>query len=83
MIGGSGASVLEPIIYFFKKQIEESNCKLVPIFIDRNFHSEIVSRSIRNIKKHQIYNTYSCESSDNFITNPFFFVDNGNLISVQ
>lgn len=81
MIGGSGASVLEPIIYFFKKQIEESNYKLVPIFIDRNFHSEIVSRSIRNIKKHQIYNTYSCESSDNFITNPFLFVDNGNLLN--
>ena len=81
MIGGSGASVLEPIIYFFKKQIEESNYKLVPIFIDRNFHSEIVSRSIRNIKKHQIYNTYSCESSGNFITNPFFFVDNGNLLN--
>lgn len=81
MIGGSGASVLEPIIYFFKKQIEEVKYKLVPIFIDRKFHSEIVSRSIRNIKKHKIYNTYSCESSDNFINNPFFFVDNGNLLN--
>lgn len=81
MIGGSGASVLEPIIYFFKKQIEETINKIVPIFIDRHFHSEIVSRSIRNIKKHQIYNTYSCENSVNFITNPFFFIDNGNLLN--
>lgn len=40
MIGGSGASVLEPIIYFFEKQIEEAKYKLVPIFIDRKFHSE-------------------------------------------
>lgn len=81
MIGGSGASVLEPIIYFFKKQVEESKNKIVPIFIDRHFHSEIVSRSIRNIRKHQIYNTYSCETSVSFITNPFFFIDNGNLLN--
>ena len=61
--------------------IEETINKIVPIFIDRHFHSEIVSRSIRNIKKHQIYNTYSCENSVNFITNPFFFIDNGNLLN--
>lgn len=77
MIGGSGASVMEPVLYFFEKQVEESRTLIIPTFIDRSFHSEMVSRSICAIDKYQTF--MACKASDANVLSPYFFIDDGSL----
>ena len=79
MIGGSGASIIEPLLFYFEKKIKKENFTIIPIFIDRNFHSEIVSRSILNIKSYQYACTFSATNS--IVKNPFFFKDDNDLLN--
>lgn len=81
MIGGSGSSIIEPLLFYFEKIVKKSNYTIVPIFIDRNFHSEIVSRSISNIKSFQYKCTFSATNS--IVKNPFFFKDDNDLFNEQ
>lgn len=81
MIGGSGASIIEPLLFYFEKIINKNNFTIVPIFIDRQFNSEIVSRSIYNIKSYQYKCTFSATNS--IVKNPFFFKDDNDLFNRQ
>lgn len=73
MIGGSGASVLEPLLYYFEKLVCDAKYKIIPIFIDRLLNSEIVSRSINSVKHYQIYCAYSATTM--VVVNPYLFID--------
>lgn len=73
MIGGSGASLIEPLLFYFDKLVDEANHTIIPIFIDRSFHSEILSRSVRTIKHYQKYCAYSANKLISL--NPFLFID--------
>lgn len=79
MIGGTGASVIEPLLYYFDGCVRSAGYTIVPIFIDREFNSEIVSRSILSIKNYQTYCAYT--ASHLFVANPYFFVDDNSLLS--
>lgn len=81
MIGGSGASIIEPLLFYFEKIVKNNNYTIVPIFIDRHFDSEIVSRSISNIKSYQYKCTFSATNS--IVKNPFFFKDDNDLFNEQ
>lgn len=79
MIGGTGASVIEPLLYYFEGCVKSAGYTIVPIFIDREFNSEIVSRSILSIKNYQTYCAYT--ASNLFVANPYLFVDDNSLLS--
>lgn len=79
MIGGTGASVIEPLLYYFEGCVKSAGYTIVPIFIDREFNSEIVSRSILSIKNYQTYCAYTASSL--FVANPYLFVDDNSLLS--
>lgn len=81
MIGGSGASIIEPILYYFFSRVFEAGYKIIPIYIDRNFHSEIVSRSISSIKDYQIYCAFTAYNS--VVMNPYFFIDNASMFDKE
>lgn len=77
MTGGTGASVIEPLLYYFDRFIYKAGYSVIPVFIDRHFHSEIVSRSLTSIKNYQMY----CALTDSpMVThNPYLFVDDDSL----
>lgn len=79
MIGGSGASIIEPILYYFYSRVIEAGYRIVPIYMDRNFHSEVVSRSIRAIKDYQTYCAFT--ASDIVVMNPYFFIDDDSMFN--
>lgn len=79
MIGGTGASVIEPILYYFEEYVQSAGYRIVPIFIDRKFNSEIVSRSIFSIKNYQTHCAHT--ASYMVVDNPYFFVDDTSLLS--
>lgn len=79
MIGGSGASVIEPLLYYFESAIYDAGYKIIPVFIDRHFHSEIISRSINTIKNYQVHCAYTAA---NMIThNTYLFIDDDSLFN--
>ena len=79
MIGGSGASIIEPILYYFFSRVAEAKYKIIPVYVDRNFHSEIVSRSISSIKDYQTYCAFT--ASNSVVMNPYFFIDNDSMFN--
>ena len=79
MIGGSGASIIEPILYYFYSRVIEAGYRIVPIYMDRKFHSEVVSRSIRAIKDYQTYCAFT--ASDIVVMNPYFFIDDDSMFN--
>ena len=79
MIGGTGASVIEPMLYYFEAYVKSAGYIIVPIFIDRGFNSEIVSRSMFSIKNYQAHCAYTASSM--VVFNPYFFVDDNSLLT--
>ena len=78
MIGGTGASIIEPLLYYFDSFIYKAGYSIIPIFIDRHFHSEIVSRSLTSIKNYQIHCAFT--ASQMITHNPYLFIDDNSLL---
>lgn len=73
MIGGSGASIISPFIYFFYQAASRCDYIVKPIFVERNFDSEIVSNAINTIGEfRKICQFKLCESK---IGHPYFFYE--------
>lgn len=77
MIGGTGASIIEPLLYYFDSIIYKAGYSIIPIFIDRSFHSEIVSRSLTSIKNYQMHSAYT--ASYMITHNPYLFIDDSSF----
>ncbi len=77
LIGGSGGTILRPLLFMFYNSSTLSNYSIVPIFIDRSFHSKNVAESINAISRYRIFCKYS--NISNQVDMPFFFVTNGNI----
>ena len=79
MIGGTGASIIEPLLYYFDSFIYKAGYSIIPVFIDRHFHSEIVSRSLTSIKNYQIHCAFT--ASHMITHNPYLFIDDNSLLT--
>lgn len=81
MIGGSAASIYSPLLRFFLKEI--SNRYIVPIFIDRKFHSSATSKAIEEIDNYEEFCRLSLIESSS--TEPLFFVDDSvdNILRIE
>ncbi len=71
MIGGSAASIYSPLLRLFLKEV--SNNHIVPIFIDRKFHSASTSIAIEEIANYEEFCKLSLTESSS--TEPLLFVD--------
>lgn len=71
MIGGSAASIYSPLLRLFLKEVP--NNYIVPIFIDRKFHSASTSIAIEEIANYEEFCRLSLTESSS--TEPLLFVD--------
>ena len=71
MIGGSAASIYSPLLRLFLKEVP--NNYIVPIFIDRKFHSVSTSSAIEEIANYEEFCRLSLTESSS--TEPLLFVD--------
>jgi len=71
MIGGSAVSIDSPLLRLFLKEV--SNNYIVPIFIDRKFHSVSTSTAIEEIANYEEFCRLSLTESSS--TEPLLFVD--------
>ena len=71
LIGGSAAGIIPPLLRYFLSLVHHDI--IVPVFIDRIFHSHTTSSSISYISKYEEFCRLTCAKSK--IAKPFFFVE--------
>jgi len=71
MVGGSAASIYRPLLRFFLKEVP--NNYIVPVFIDRKFHSSFTSNAIEDIANYEEFCRLSLIKSSS--TEPLLFVE--------
>lgn len=73
LVGGSAAAILNPLIRYFNKQLQNEYELVVPVLIDRECHSAHTSAAIKVVAQYEHYSKITCGKT-NFAL-PYLFIE--------